>query len=124
MQKRTIKTDMNIKSIGHSIWTFILDYFRGELLMKLGCGKYFMHIVLLFILFWGMILFDIVVENRLYLLQKNKQTLSELQIYHTEKMVELARFGRITSTEKMLRERNSTITYPTKPANRLDVKEK
>lgn len=115
---------MNIKAIGHSIWTFILDYFRGELLMKLGCGKYFMHIVFVFILFWGMILFDIVVENRLYLLQKNKQTLSELQIYHTEKMVELARFGRITSTEKMLKERNSTVTYPTKPASRLDVKEK
>ncbi len=115
---------MNLKTIGHNIWGVILDYFRGELLMKMGCGKYFMHIVFVFMLFWCMILFDVVVENRLYILKKNKETLSELQIYHTEKMVQLASFGRITKTERMLKERNSTVTYPTKPASRLDVKEK
>lgn len=115
---------MNIKSIGISIKNIVIASFRGELLMRMGCDKVFMHIVYTFMLFWIMILMNIMVENTLSKVEKNKEVLTELQIYHTEKMVQLAGMGRITKTGKMLESKGSPVTFPQKPAARIDSEER
>lgn len=114
---------MNIKAIGTSIKNLVIASFRGELLMRLGCDKVFLQIVYTFMLFWVMIMLNILVENTLSKVERNNDILTELQIYHTEKMVQLASMGRITKTEELLDNKGSKVCLQKKPAFRIDSDE-
>ena len=91
--------------------------------MRLGCDKVFLQIVYTFMLFWVMIMLNILVENTLSKVERNNDILTELQIYHTEKMVQLASMGRITKTEELLDNKGSKVCLPKKPAFRIDSDE-
>lgn len=91
--------------------------------MRLGCDKLFAHIVYTFMLFWMLILMNIMVENTMGKVEKNRPVLRELKIYHTEKKVELARIGRITEADRMLKDRGSAVTFPEIPAGKIAAKE-
>lgn len=88
---------------------------RGEFLMRFD--RYFMHIIWTFLLFWGMILSSMVVQKTLVQVEKNKETLSEMKIYHAQKTVQIARLGRISTVENLLEENGSQVTLPEKPAD-------
>lgn len=98
-------------------------FIRGELLLRPAFNDKFIHIVYTFILFWALILLSIMVENTLSKIEKNKEILTDLQIYHTEKMVQLVSIGRITRTEAMLKDKGSDVSFPQKPASRIDAKD-
>ena len=49
--------------------------------------------------------------------EKNKETLTDLKIYHAQKTVELARLGRLTTVEGLLEQNGSDVTLPDKPAD-------
>ena len=66
---------------------------------------------------------NIMVENTMSKVEKNKEILTDLKIYHTEKTVQMAGMRRITKTDKMLENKGSKVTFPTKPATRIDAKE-
>lgn len=99
-------------------------FFRGELLMRLGFDRFFLHIVYTFGLFWAMIILDMMIENTLSKVEKNKETLSDMKIYYTEKMVQLVSMDRITTIERLLEEKGSDVTFPEEPAIRLDTKDR
>lgn len=115
---------INFKSIGHSVWDIIIALFRGELLLKLKFDKYFVHIIYLFLLGWITIILQILAENTFEKMENNKTTLKSMQIYHTEKMVEMARLGRMSKTGDMLKEKGSAVAFPVKPADRIDSEER
>lgn len=56
---------MNFRSFSASLRNIIDAFFRGELLMRIGADKYFPHIAYTFMLFWVMILMDMMIENTL-----------------------------------------------------------
>ena len=114
---------MNLKAAGASIKNAFKAFLRGELLMRLGCDRFFPHILYTFLLFWIGILLNIMVENTMSKVEKNKEILTDLKIYHTEKTVQMAGMRRITKTDKMLENKGSNVTFPTKPATRIDAKE-
>ena len=97
-------------------------FFRGELLMRLGFDRFFLHIVYTFGLFWAMILMDMMIENTLSKVEKNKDILNELKIYHTEKTVQIVSMDRITTINRMLEDKGSQASFPEKPAMRIDTK--
>ena len=109
---------MNLKAAGASIKNAFNAFLRGELLMRLGCDSFFPHILYTFLLFWIGILLNIMVGNTM-----SKEILTDLKIYHTEKTVQMAGMRRITKTDKMLENKGSNVTFPTKPATRIDAKE-
>lgn len=115
---------MNWVSISASLKNAMNAFFRGELLMRLGCDRIFMHIAYTFMLFWAMILLDMMIENTLSKVEKNKDVLTDLKIYHTEKMIQLVSLDRITTMERLLKEKGSDVTLPEQPALKLDTKEK
>ena len=115
---------MNFKAAGASLKNAFYAFLRGELLMRLGCDKAFPHILYTFMLFWIAILMNIMVENTMSKVEKNKEILTDLKIYHTEKMVQLVSLDRITRTNKLLEDKGSAVTFPEKPATRIDAKEK
>jgi len=115
---------MNWNSMTGSLKKTSRAFIRGELLWRLGCDKLFPYIVYTFMLFWILILLNIMVENTLGKVDKNRETLGALKIAHTEKAVELAEIGRITRAESLLKEMGSDVTFPSEPATRIDAKEK
>lgn len=115
---------MDFKEIGHSVWGIIISFFRGEIFLKLKLDKYFVHIIYVFLLAWVTIILQILAENTFEKVESNKKTLKSLQIYHTEKMVEMARLGRMSKTGDMLNERGSAVAFPVKPADTIDSEER
>lgn len=53
---------------------------------------------------------------------KNKEILNELKIYHTEKTVQIVSMDRITTINRMLEDKGSQVSFPEKPAMRIDTK--
>mgnify|MGYP004508466257 CR=1 FL=1 len=115
---------IDLKSIGHSVWDIIIAFFRGEIFLKMKLDKYFVHIIFVFLLAWVTIILKILAENTFEKVESNKKTLKSMQIYHTEKMVEMARLGRMSKTGEMLKERGSVVAFPIKPADTIDSEER
>ena len=115
---------MKLRDFGKKLKDFVIDSLRGELLVRLGAVQYFLSYTALFLMVWLMILVKIGIEGTFGRVEKNKAVLNELKIYHTEKMVQLAKMGRMSTASELLEEKNSTVGFPVKPADRLDAKEK
>ena len=57
------------------------------------------------------------VQKTLVQVEKNKDVLSEMKIYHAQKTVQIARLGRLSTVERLLEENGSDVTLPEKPAD-------
>lgn len=102
----------------------VMAFFRGELFLRLGFDRLFPHIVYTFVLFWIIILADIMMENTFSKVEKNRETLTTLKIRHSEKIVEMVSLNRISTISRLLKEKGSDVAIPQKPATRIDAKEK
>ena len=92
---------------------------RGEFLLRLHVGKYFIHILYTFFLFWVSIWLSLKIEKTLTKVEENRKVLQDTEIYHAQKTVELASMGRMSKIEDMLREKGSALTIPQKPADKI-----
>lgn len=92
---------------------------HGELLLRLKVERYFLHILYLFLLLWMVILLDMRVEKTMAKVEKNKETLSEMKIYHAQKTVQMVSLNRISTVQSMLEEKGSNVTLPEKPAVKI-----
>jgi hypothetical protein len=105
------------------IWTWIKNAvkaaLRGELLLRLNVSRYFIHIVFTFFLFGMSILLSLKIEKTLATVEKNRKALSDVEIFHTQKTVELAGYSKMDRVQEMLNENGSKLTLPEKPADRL-----
>ena len=102
-----------LEIIKNSVWAIL----HGEFLLRLRIDKFFPHILWTFLLFWGMILTSMMVQKTLVQVEKNKDVLSEMKIYHAQKTVQIARLGRLSTVEQLLEENGSEVTLPEKPAD-------
>ena len=59
------------------------------------------------------------VQKTLVQVEKNKDVLSEMKIYHAQKTVQIARLGRLSTVERLLEENGSEVTLPQKPADAI-----
>lgn len=111
---------MTWRGIRDSIRNSFISIVRGEFLLKIGCDKYFMHILYTFFLIWLMIWTSIKIENTLAKVEKNKVLLNDMKIYHAQKTVKMVSLNRITEVERLLRENGSEVTLPQRPADRIE----
>ena len=88
--------------------------------MRMHLDRYFIHIAYTFLLFWLVIVYSMMVQNTLAKVEKNRNAVNDLKIFHAQKTVKLVGFGRIDTIEDMLKKQGSDITLPEKPAARLD----
>ena len=102
-----------IEILKNSVWAIL----HGEFLLRLRIDKFFPHILWTFLLFWGMILAGMMVQKTLVQVEKNKDVLSEMKIFHAQKTVQIARLGRLSTVERLLEENGSDVTLPEKPAD-------
>lgn len=105
------------------IWTFIKNSFaailKGEFLLRLNVGRYFAHIVYTFFLFAMVIWLSLMIETSMAKVEKNKATLRELEIQHSQKTFEVVKLSRRSEVESKLKRLGSNVGEPQKPATVL-----
>lgn len=105
--------------VGQWLKNAFLATIKGEFLLRLQVGKYFIHIIYTFFLFFVSIWLSLKIEKTLTRLEDNRKALQDIEIYHAQKTIELVSLGRMSKVEQMLKEAGSALTMPEKPADRI-----
>ena len=105
--------------VGQWLRNAFLATIKGEFLLRLQVSKYFIHIIYTFFLFWVSIWLSLKIEKTLTRVEENRRALQDMEIYHSQKTVELVSLGRMSKIEGMLQEKGSTLAMPEKPAERI-----
>lgn len=92
---------------------------EGKLLLRAHADRYFIHIIYSFCLLWLSIWLSLKVEKTLTRVEENRRVLSDIEIYHTQKTVELAGYSRLSTIRAMLKDAGSNLDMPAKPADRI-----
>lgn len=113
------ETKWKIRDLGILLKNTGMAILRGELLLRLGVSRYFMHILVIFALLAGTIWVSLGIETTLGKVEENRKALKELEIAHSQKTFELAEMSRRTTIEKMLQEMGSDLAAPQQSARVL-----
>lgn len=97
----------------------VISIFEGKLLLRLQANRYFIHIFYTFFLIWVSIWLSLKIEKTLTVVEENRRTLSDIEIYHTQKTVELEGYSRLSNVQEMLKNAGSKLEMPVKPADRI-----
>jgi len=89
---------------------------RGEFLLRLNVGRYFIHIIYTFVLFGIAIWVSLMIDTALTKVEKNKATIREMEILYSQKAFDVAELGRRGTVAKMLEQMGSPIKQAEKPA--------
>ena len=95
---------------------------RGDFMNTMNLGQYFIHIIWTFFLFFMSIWLSLQVEKTLTKVEAGKKELANVEIYHAQKVVELAGLNRMTTVRDLLEEKGSKVGLPEKPAARIQKK--
>lgn len=112
--------NLSFKKIWQTIKNGVDAIIHGEFLLRLRVDKLFLHILYTFLLLWFSILLDIRVERTLVEVEDNKAVLNDLKIYHAHKTVQRVSLNRISTVQKMLEEKGSSVSMPEKPASIIE----
>ena len=105
-----------IADIGLFIKNSFKAVLKGEFLLRLNIGRYFIHIAYTFLLFGLVIWFSLMIETTMSKVEKNKAVLKELEIVHSQKVFEVVNISRRSSVEQMLGEMGSKVKEAEQPA--------
>ena len=111
------KAGESIKTFWVGVKGVFMAILKGQLLAKLHIDQYVLHIIWVFVLFTGMIVFNIVVENTLSEVENNKERIRELNAIITDKQYMIRSLESQGALEDKLIERGSELRKPAKPAN-------
>ena len=92
---------------------------KGEFLLRLDVGRYFIHIVYTFFLFAMIIWISLMIEGTMNKVERNKAVLRELEIVHTQKTFEVVSLSKRSSVNELLQKMGSKVTEPQNPATIL-----
>lgn len=114
---------MKSERFGHMLSTageFLKNSFsavlKGEFLLRLNIGRYFIHIVYTFILLGAAIWTSLMIDTALTKVEMNKETIREMEIICSQKSFEVARLGRRSTVAAMLEQMGSSVKQAEKPA--------
>ena len=95
---------------------------NGELLLRIGADKFYLHIMYLFLLMWLSIMLSLKVDKTLSRVGEGKAALEELRIYHAQKEAELVKLHSASTTRTRLKQLGSPVTSPKEPATVIKKK--
>ena len=114
-RRESMKT-WKIADIGLFFKNSFVAMLKGEFLLRLNVGRYFIHIAYTFLLFGLIIWMSLMIETTMSKVEKNKAVLKELEIVHSQKVFEVVGVSRRASVEQMLGEMGSKVKEAEKPA--------
>ena len=116
---KDVKKTWKIADIGTFLKNSFIAILKGEFLLRLNVGRYFIHIVYAFFLFALVIWISLMIDNTQSKVEKNKRTLQELEIVHSQKTYEIVSLSRRSTVNAMLQEMGSEVQEAQQPATRL-----
>ena len=116
---KNVKKTWKIADIGTFLKNSFIAILKGEFLLRLNVGRYFIHIVYTFFLFALVIWISLMIDNTQSKVEKNKRTLQELEIVHSQKTYEIVSLSRRSTVNTMLQEMGSNVQEAQQPATRL-----
>ena len=108
-----------IQDLGRGLRNSLKAILRGEFLLRLNVGRYFVHIVYVFFLFGMVIWISLMIEGTMNKVEQNKSALRELEIVHTQKTFDLVSLSKRSSVRKLLKDKGFKVTEPSEPATLL-----
>ena len=108
-----------IHDLGRGLRNSLKAMLRGEFLLRLNIGRYFVHIVYAFFLFAMVIWLSLAIEGTMTKVERSKAELNELEIVHTQKVFDMVSLTKRSSVRNLLEEKGSKVAEPTQPATIL-----
>lgn len=107
-------SDINslLKNVFHAVM-------KGEFLLRLNVGKYFIHIIYTFFLFGMVIWTSLAIETTMAKVERNKAVLKELEIANAQKYYDLAKASGRYDVEQRLKSMGSDVGEARKPATEM-----
>ena len=113
-------TAWKFSDIGRLLRNSFIAVLKGEFLLRLNVGKYFVHVMYTFLLFAVIIWLSLMTESTMARVEEAKAVLKELEIENSELTYEAAKAERRTTVEARLKGLGSEVAEPMKPAVELD----
>lgn len=113
------KRSWKIADIGAFLKNSFVAILKGEFLLRLNVGRYFVHIVYTFFLFAMVIWISLMIDNTLSKVENNNKTIQELEIIHSQKTYEIVSLSRRSSVNELLQQMGSDVMEPQQPAVQL-----
>lgn len=98
----------------------IVAIFKGEFILRLGIGKYFFHIVYVFLLLSLTIWLSLMMDSSMNKVENNKAEIHKLETIYTMRKYELEQCNDRRIVRERLEALGSTLAEPSVPANRLE----
>lgn len=108
-----------IQDLGKVLGSSLKAILRGEFLLRLNVGRYFVHIVYTFFLMAMVIWISLAIDTTMLKVEKNKAEITELTIARDQKTYDLVKLTGRSSVRKILENMGSAVTEPSKPATVL-----
>lgn len=99
-----------------SLWTVIKSILSGDILLLMRVDKLLPYILVLFVLGWINIFLNYQIEQTMVSVEKNKVKLEHYRNDHANKTYEFVKSGRVSTVKSLLRDMESELTTPEKPA--------
>ncbi len=106
----------DIRSLLKNVFQAVM---KGEFLLRLNVGKYFIHIIYTFFLFGMVIWISLAIETTMAKVEKGKAVLKELEIANAQKYYDLAKASGRYDVEQRLKAMGSEVGEPGKPATEM-----
>lgn len=107
------------KKIGDAIKESLKAIWKGEFILRLRADKLYVHILYFFLLAGLSIYVSLMVDKTLAKVERNKETIKNLEIEHAQKTGDLVKLHSISTTLESLRVLGSEVKMPEKPANTI-----
>ncbi len=108
-----------IQDVGTWLKNSFRAILKGEFLLRLDVGRYFIHIVYTFFLFAMIIWISLMIESTMNKVERNKAILHEMEIVNTQKTFEVVSLSRRSTVNEMLQKMGSKVSEPQNPATVL-----
>ena len=116
---KEVKKTWKLADIGTFLKNSFVAILKGEFLLRLNVGRYFIHIVYTFFLFAMVIWISLMIDNTLSKVEKNNKTIQELEIVHAQRTYEIVSLQRRSTVNVMLQQMGSKVQEPQQPAVQL-----
>lgn len=104
-----------LSDLGRGLKESLLAIIKGDFLLRLDIGRYFLHILYIFLCFGVAIWVSLMIDTTLTKVERNRAEIEELEIQHSQKEYDLMRLERRSAVSELLNKMGSEVKEPQKP---------
>lgn len=97
----------------------VLAILKGEFLLRLNAGKYYVHIIFVFLALGLAVWLNLAIDNALHQVEVGYSRIDDLKMINAQKRFETELLDSRAGTQKRLREMGSELAEPTTPATEI-----